>query len=101
MSMNGWPAGAVIFVSATICPSFLLPLFRLFLLERVEERVEPRVALVPERLVAREPVRGVAQGLRLEVAQPSGGPPRPRDQARLLEDLEVARDRRLRHRKGR
>src|SRR2546425_479179 len=100
MSMNGWPAAAVIFVSATMCPSFLLLLVPLFLLERGEKRVEPCVALVPERLVPGEPVRGVAQGLRLEVARARGGPPRPRDQARLLENLEVTRDRRLRHRKG-
>ena len=67
-------------------------------LEAGEQRVEAPMALVPPRLVLGEPFRGVAERRRLEVAQPGGRAPRPRDQPGSLEDLEVARDRRLRHR---
>src|SRR5262245_38373654 len=103
MSTYGCPAGAVIFVSATIGPSFLVFLFLFLvrvLLERDEQLVEALVALGPEGPVAGQPVRGVLERLGLEVAEPRGRSSGPRDQAGLLEDLEVARDGRLGHREG-
>src|SRR2546423_1790343 len=101
MSMNGWPAGAAIFVSATICPSFRLLRFRFLLSEHVEERVEALVAFVPEGLVAREPVGRFPQRGRAEMAQPCRRATLATDQPGLLQDLEMPRDRRLRDRERR
>src|SRR3990172_7174102 len=103
MSMNGTPAGAVILVvpigdapsSSCDCLSALGRAG-----ERGEEPVEPLVALVPVRLVAGQPLRGLAQRLGLEVAEAGGGPPVAGDEAGSLEDLEVPRDRRVRHRQS-
>ena len=67
-------------------------------LQRREERVEPAMALVPERLVAGEPLRRVAQALPFQVAEPGSRPATARNEPCPLEHLEVLRDRRLRHR---
>src|ERR1700734_1651683 len=61
-----------------------------------QQVIEPLVALVPEPLVAGQPGGHLAERLGLQAAEPGGGPPVPRDQAGLLEHLQVLGDRRLR-----
>src|SRR5580692_7098539 len=56
-----------------------------------QQVVEPLVALVPEPLVAGQPGGHLAEWFRLQAAEPCGRPPCPRDQARLLEHLQVPR----------
>src|SRR5919112_4528981 len=101
MSTNGWPSGAVIFVlPIVVLPSVLIcswSIVRALVPQRREERIELVEPLVPERLVAREPLGRLSQRLRLEVAQACRCAPAPRDEASGLEHLEVARDRGLRH----
>src|SRR6202167_6429006 len=58
-------------------------------LQRGQQVVEPLVALVPEPLVAGQPGGHLAERLGLQAAEPCGSPPVPRDQARLLEHLQV------------
>jgi len=62
-----------------------------------QQVVEPFVAFVPEPLVAGQPGGHLAQRLGLQAAEPRGRPPGARDQARLLEHLQVLGDRRLGH----
>src|SRR5438876_10678835 len=65
-------------------------------LEVLEEHVELLEPLLPILPIARQPVRGLLKRFWLEVTHTRGRAPPPRDQPGLLENLEMAGDRRLR-----
>src|SRR5262245_39611728 len=67
-------------------------------MEGAKELVQSTVALIPELLVAGEPGRRLAEGFGLQMAEPGRRSAGARDQAGVLEHLEVPGDGRLRHR---
>src|SRR5215475_80940 len=102
MMTCGTPGSAVISVLPIVVPlrsdrvvavEDVLP----FALQRREQLVEPLVALLPEPPVAGQPGGDLAERLGLQVAEPGGRAPGPRDQPRGLQHLEVPGDRRLGH----
>src|SRR5215207_789913 len=74
--------------SAISCVSPMMGSFRI-VLQGGQQLVEPLEALGPVLAVARQPLRGGAQRLCLEVAQPHGGLAAAGDEPGLLEHLEV------------
>src|SRR5215472_9692380 len=101
MMICGMPGSAVICVLAIVVslrPGRLPTAAVVVLaLQRREQLVEPLVALVPEPLVAGQPGGHLAERVGLQVAEPRGRAPGPRQQARLLQHLQVPGDRRLGH----
>src|ERR1700680_1090400 len=62
-------------------------------LQRCEQLVESLVPFVPEPLVAGQPGGHLAERFGLQVTEPGGGAAGARDEARLLQHLEVPGDR--------
>src|SRR5215467_1532467 len=100
MVTSGMPGSAVICVLVTVVSrryGWVVRLGGLCILglQRREQLVEPLMALVPEPLIAGQPCGHVTEWLSLKVAEPGRRPPGPRDQARVLQHLQVLRDRGL------
>src|SRR6202035_4498739 len=102
MVICGMPGSAVfcvLLIVVSLRYGHLLLARALFLagLQGGEQVVEPLVAFIPEPLVAGEPGGHLAQRRGLQAAEPGGRPPATRDQARVLQHLQVPGDRRLGH----